>query len=56
MQHNGIGSYSQLGGWGYLSYQDTFVWKKIHSYGVKVKLGADPPVCEITFEAWADTL
>jgi len=39
----GVGSCSKLGG-GYLSYQDTFVWEKLHSFGVTVKnWGAPAP-------------
>jgi len=32
---SGVGSCSKVGG--YLSYQDTFVWRKLHYYGVTVK-------------------
>jgi len=30
---------------GYLKYQDTFVWRKLHSYGVIIKMGVglQPP-------------
>jgi len=38
MRYNsGIGNCLKLGG--YLSYQNTFVWRKLHSYGVIVKIG-----------------
>ena len=37
LRHSGIGSCSKLGAEGYSSYQDTFVWGKIHSYVMTVK-------------------
>jgi len=42
VRSSGVGSCSKWAG--YLSYQDTFVWRKLHSYGVTVKTGqAQPP-------------
>ena len=38
---SGRGTYSELGG--YLNYPDTFVWRKLQSYGVTLKIGGLQP-------------
>jgi len=42
MAARGVGSCSELGEGGTINHQDTFVWRKSHSYGVTVKTGGAP--------------
>ena len=37
IRSSGGGTYSELGGGGYLNSLDTFVWRKSQSYGVTLK-------------------
>ena len=44
MSHSGVGSCSKLGGGGYLSYRDGFIWRKItFLWSVSKTGGLQPP-------------